>query len=96
MIKSTILFKQGDVILIPFPFTDFSTLKQRPALVISSDSFNARHQDIIAAAVTSHVPKQTVPSDYVLSGSDLKSAGLPRAFRGGSGVGDDALSDRQT
>ena len=30
----------GDVILVPFPFTDQSTTKQRPAVVISSNRYN--------------------------------------------------------
>ena len=71
-------YKQGDVILIPFPFTDFSTFKQRPAVVLSSNEFNHTHQDIIAAAITSHIPDPIAPSDYLLEHSDLKVGGLPK------------------
>lgn len=45
MIQSTINYRQGDVILVPFPFTDLSTIKQRPALIISADLFNADSPD---------------------------------------------------
>lgn len=41
----------GDVILVPFPFTDQSTKKQRPAVVISSSSYNAQRPDVILLAI---------------------------------------------
>jgi len=45
----------GDVILVPFPFTDQSTTKQRPAVVISSSSYNSQRSDLILLAITSQV-----------------------------------------
>jgi mRNA interferase MazF len=51
------IYKLGDVILVPFPFTDQSTIKQRPAIVISSDRHNQSKIDLIIIAVTSQVPK---------------------------------------
>jgi mRNA interferase MazF len=48
-------YKFGDVILVPFPFTDQSTSKKRPAIVISSDNYNLYKPDIILIAVTSQV-----------------------------------------
>lgn len=47
------LFEFGDVILVPFPFTDQSTSKKRPAVVISSAAYNAERPDLIIMAVTS-------------------------------------------
>ncbi len=70
--------KQGDVILIPFPFTDFSTFKQRPGVIISSNEFNLTHQDVIIAAITSHIPEQITQSDYLLDAVDLGLSGLPK------------------
>ena len=47
MMKFGIQFRQGDIILVPFPFTDLSTAKQRPALVISKNNYNSKTDDII-------------------------------------------------
>jgi mRNA interferase MazF len=46
-------FEFGDVILVPFPFTDHTTTKQRPAVVISSSAYHARRPDLVLMAVTS-------------------------------------------
>jgi mRNA interferase MazF len=35
----------GDIILVPFPFTDQSTLKKRPAVVLSAAAYNNNHGD---------------------------------------------------
>lgn len=71
-------FKPGDVILIPFPFTNLSTSKQRPCIVISSDDFNTSHDDVVVAAITSRVPDSPSEYHYVLSNAQQKSAGLPK------------------
>ena len=72
-------YKRGDVVLVPFPFTDFSSLKQRPALVISSDEFNASNTDLIAVAITSHVSTyESEPYTHSIKGTVQKSAGLPK------------------
>lgn len=41
---------RGDVVLVPFPFTDLSASKFRPAVVVSSDS---RHGDVVLVFVSS-------------------------------------------
>jgi mRNA interferase MazF len=43
----------GDVLLVPFPFTDQTTGKQRPAIVVSSTEYNFNRPDIVLIAVTS-------------------------------------------
>jgi PemK-like, MazF-like toxin of type II toxin-antitoxin system len=37
----------GDVLLVPFPFTDQTTGKQRPAVVVSSNDYNFNRPDIV-------------------------------------------------
>ena len=45
-------YKRGDVILVPFPFSDQSTTKKRPAVIISSNNYNNISPDIIIMAIT--------------------------------------------
>ena len=55
---STTRCKRGDIVLVPFPFTDLSSSKRRPALVISPDVFNDRMQDVVLAAITSQLSSE--------------------------------------
>jgi mRNA interferase MazF len=50
---STTTYRRGDVVLVPFPFTDLTAAKPRPALVVSTDAYNAAGQDVLIAAITS-------------------------------------------
>ena len=70
--------EQGDVILVPFPFTDLTMVKRRPALVLSANWFNASREDCILAAITSQIPFELQPDEYRLSASDLVAGGLPK------------------
>lgn len=61
-----------DVVVVPFPFTDRSTQKRRPALVLSSPSFMEDCDHVIAAMVTT--TRRRWPSDVALE--DAEAAGL--------------------
>lgn len=45
----------GDVILVPFPFTDQTTTKRRPAVVVSNQNYATERPDLILLAITSQV-----------------------------------------
>lgn len=68
-------YERGTVVLVPFPFTDLSTAKRRPALVISNDEYNRATGDVIVAQITSKVNSPPRPGDYRLN--DWRAAGLP-------------------
>jgi mRNA interferase MazF len=50
-------YERGDVVLVPFPFTDQTTIKKRPAVVISSNNYNNTSPDIVIMAITSRTEK---------------------------------------
>lgn len=72
------IYNQGSLVLVPFPFTDLSTTKKRPALVISPDWFNQSYEDVILAAVTSVVPASPRDLEVSLAQSDLSHGIIPR------------------
>ena len=67
-------FKQGDVIKVPFPYTDRPTRQSRPALVISTGKLEKRHGLLWVAMITS-ARNRAWPEDVPVS--NLKMAGLP-------------------
>lgn len=71
-------FKPGQIVLVPFPFTDLSTQKQRPALVISSTHYNTTHSDVIVVAITSRLSGSPSEDEYQLSKTEQQAGGLPK------------------
>jgi mRNA interferase MazF len=75
---STTSFKRGDVVLVPFPFTDLSSAKQRPALVVSADAFNTTRDDVLVAAITSQIPAQLAADEFMIPAGELAACRLPK------------------
>ena len=71
----------GDVILVPFPFTDQSTTKQRPAVVISSNRYNTERPDLILLAITIQIRMLLAFGEALVT--DWQTAGLikPSVFK---------------
>lgn len=69
-------FQRGDVVLIPFPFTDLSAAKTRPAVVVSSDLYHQARPELLLAYVSSQVSKAHPILDYLLL--EWTAAGLAR------------------
>lgn len=77
MKKPIVTFEAFDVVVVPFPFTDRSTTKRRPALVLSdSTAFNKKVGQSVLAMITS-ARNSDWPLDVEIE--DLDSAGLPSA-----------------
>jgi mRNA interferase MazF len=67
-------YEFGDIVLVPFPFTDQSTTKRRPAVVISSPAYHRQRPDLIIMAVTSQRPTTDSVGEVVVE--DWRGAGL--------------------
>jgi len=66
--------KQGELILLPYPFTDFKETKIRPALIISNDHLNEMSEDCIAIPLTTVI--KDVPYSFLITQKDLASGEL--------------------
>lgn len=75
MRKHIVTFEAFDVVVVPFPFTDKTTTKRRPALVLSeANSFNKHIAHSVLAMITS-ASNSDWPLDIEIK--DIDSAGLP-------------------
>ena len=63
-------YARGDVLLVPFPFTDLSRQKPRPAVVVSSQEFNQENEDIILVALSSKIERELQQTDFLISEQD--------------------------
>jgi mRNA interferase MazF len=68
--------EQGDIVLIPVPFTDLSSHKKRPVIVISNNDYNRAGLDIVAVAMTSR-PANSIYA-FQISSADLVEGTLNR------------------
>lgn len=68
--------KKWDIVLVPFPFTDLSSVKKRPALIISPDNQNQFTDDKVILFITSNVKGPNRFGDYFIK--DIYSSGLPK------------------
>lgn len=76
MMRIIVIYKQFDIVTVPFPFTDSSDSKKRPAIIISSaEKFNSESRHSIMAMITS-ARNESWPCD--ISISNLTQAGLPK------------------
>jgi mRNA interferase MazF len=69
-----ITYSFGDILLIPFPFTNQISIKKRPTVVISSRIYNSQKPDLIIMAITSQFNSSTNFGEMMIA--DFSNAGL--------------------
>ncbi len=55
-----IIYKQGTVVLLPFPYSDLSSSQKRPAVIISNELFNRNSSDLICCLITTNLTKDNL------------------------------------
>ncbi len=65
---------QGDILLVPIPFTDQSATRRRPVIVISNDFYNQASPDLIVVCMTSNLTPS--PHGFTITTADLVSGVL--------------------
>lgn len=63
------------LVRVPFPFTDRTTMKRRPALVVSAPNFQTNSGHLVLAMVTS-ATNSSWPHDWAIQ--ELEGTGLPK------------------
>ncbi len=66
--------KRATVVLVPFPFTNQMTSKQRPAVIVSQRAYARSRPDVVVMAITSQIRASLGFADTLLT--DWQSANL--------------------
>jgi mRNA interferase MazF len=70
----TTAYSFGDVVLVPFPFTDQTGLNKRPAVIVSSPEYQAQRRDLVIMPVTSQIRPRPAFGEFTVA--EWKKAGL--------------------
>jgi len=69
-------YLQGDIVFVPFPFTDLSTTKRRPMFIISNNAINNNRGALncVGLMITRHIRDGTY--DVVIDPADARGGAL--------------------
>ena len=70
------MYKRGEIVLIPVPFSDLSSSKKRPVVIMSLDEYNAKSDDVICMAITSQI--RGLEHEVIIDSTDMEEGQLPK------------------
>jgi len=69
-------YRQRDIVLVPFPFSDLSMQKVRPVLILSNDTYNQQSSDIVVCGLTTNL--RIAPYSIIIDVTDVEQPGTLR------------------
>ncbi len=79
MMMSGTQYEQGEIVVVPFPFTDLSAVKQRPVLILSTTAYNSATEDIVVCGMTSNL--KDAGYSVAITNRDLSYGEIPTDSR---------------
>ena len=73
------IFKQKELVLLPYPFSDQVGSKVRPAIIVSNDNFNKRCEDCVMVPLTTVIKDE--PFSLIVNQDSLESGKLLKQSR---------------
>ena len=73
------MYRQGEIVIVPFPFSDLSSIKQRPVLILSKDADNNISDDLVTCGITSNL--KDVKYSVIINNEDLEKGKIPLSSR---------------
>ncbi len=70
------IYKQRDVVLMPFPFSDLSGQKVRPVLILSNYAYNQQSADVVVCGLTTNL--SPAPYSIIIEVTDVEQPGTLR------------------
>jgi len=74
-------YRRGDVIAVPYDYSDLTSGKVRPAVIVSSDAYNLARPDVVAAGISSQIAKAG-QYDHILTHWAAAGLRYPSLVRG--------------
>jgi mRNA interferase MazF len=70
------IYRQRDIVLVPFPFSDLSGQKVRPVLILSNDAYNQQSADVVVCGLTTNL--SLAPYSIIIEVTDVEQPGTLR------------------
>lgn len=73
------IFQQKELVLLPYPFSNQTGSKVRPAIIVSNDNFNKRCEDCVMVPLTTIIKDE--PFSLIVNQDSLESGKLLKQSR---------------